>query len=141
MPKFKKKPVVIEAFQWIPDKGVMPKWLLKALEIGQDKVGGAWYGRRLTLKIYTLEGVMTAISGDWIIQGIDGELYPCKPDIFEKTYDKGGDLKPLTELTEAQWEVVKKAYEDVCTSEGVDAVQSMAQITRWLIEEGYDPYE
>jgi hypothetical protein len=39
------------------------------------------------MKIKTLEGVMTANIGDWIIQGVNGEIYPCKPDIFEKTYE------------------------------------------------------
>jgi hypothetical protein len=38
--------------------------------------------------IPTLEGTMAAIRGDWIIKGINGEFYPCKPDIFEKTYEK-----------------------------------------------------
>lgn len=51
------------------------------------------------------------------------------------------ELKSLEELSEAQWDVVKKAHEDVCGSEGIEAVNSMAQITRWLIEEGYNPYE
>lgn len=39
------------------------------------------------LLIHTLEGVMRADKGDWIIKGVNGELYPCKPDIFEKTYE------------------------------------------------------
>ena len=56
--KFKKKPLVVEAYQ-----------------------------TKKTLKIKTLEGVMTASPGDWIITGIRGEKYPCKPDIFKQTYD------------------------------------------------------
>lgn len=40
-----------------------------------------------TLEIRTLEGTMTASEGDWIIRGVKGELYPCKPDIFEATYE------------------------------------------------------
>jgi hypothetical protein len=39
------------------------------------------------MKIKTLEGIMTANAGDWIITGVNGERYPCKPDIFEKTYE------------------------------------------------------
>ena len=39
------------------------------------------------LLIHTLEGVMRADKGDWVIKGVNGELYPCKPDIFEKTYE------------------------------------------------------
>ena len=59
MPKFRKKPVVISAYQ-------------------TDK----------ELKIQTLEGEMTANVGDWIIIGVNGEVYPCKPDIFAKTYEQ-----------------------------------------------------
>lgn len=58
MAKYRKRPVVIEAHQ--------------AIE---------------TTKIETLEGVMTANPGDWIITGVNGERYPCKPDIFAKTYE------------------------------------------------------
>ncbi|WP_342480024.1 hypothetical protein NST07_20455 [Paenibacillus sp. FSL L8-0340] len=57
MRKFIKKPIVVEAYQ-------------------TDK----------EMKIETLEGVMTASPGDWIITGVNGEKYPCKPDIFKKTY-------------------------------------------------------
>lgn len=59
MTKFRKKPVVIEAYQ-----------------------------TDVELFIPTLEGIMKADIGDWIITGINGEKYPCKPDIFEKTYDE-----------------------------------------------------
>lgn len=59
MAKYRKKPVVIEAYQ-------------------TDK----------ELTINTLEGVMHASAGDYIITGVNGEMYPCKPDIFEKTYEK-----------------------------------------------------
>lgn len=48
----------------------------------------------VTLKIKTLEGIMTANRGDWIIRGVNGEYYPCKPDIFEKTYDYCADEEP-----------------------------------------------
>lgn len=80
MSKFKKKPVVIEAVQFDgTDKSV--EWLLPQLTSGQ-------IGRSSChLHIKTLEGVMTADIGDWIIQGVNGEFYPCKPDIFEKTYE------------------------------------------------------
>lgn len=60
MARFRKKPVIIEAEQW---QGPKPKF------------------------IETLEGVMRANPGDWIITGVNGEKYPCKPDIFEKTYE------------------------------------------------------
>lgn len=91
--KFRKKPVIIDAIQWngeneleiqkfvgeslkvdllrepmLTEKGIIPKWV--------------------ELKIITLEGVHTANIGDFIIKGVNGEFYPCKPDIFEKTYEK-----------------------------------------------------
>ena len=81
--KFIKKRVVIEAVHWNGIKvSETPKWILEALNSGVlvrfgDKV-----------QVRTLEGVMTASPGDYIIKGVDGELYPCKPDIFEKTYEK-----------------------------------------------------
>ncbi len=89
MSKFRKKPVVIEAFQWTGDINQQkdPEWINKAI---QD--GTAWFNdkgtKNCTLEIKTLEGNHTAKHGDYIIQGIQGELYPCKPDIFKKTYEK-----------------------------------------------------
>lgn len=81
--RFRKKPVVIEAVQ-IPffEKG-SPEWLWDTPNIIFKREGG----RIIEAIISTLEGVMTASSGDWIIQGVKGELYPCKPDIFSASYD------------------------------------------------------
>ena len=84
--KFRKKPVVIEAWQVpnsAPDKATAPTWLVSAVEA--EVVQPNFATRKLEIK--TLEGVMTAEVGDWIIQGVKGELYPCKPDIFAATYD------------------------------------------------------
>ena len=81
--KFIKKKVVIEAVHW---NGVevseTPKWILEAL----NNEVLVYFGDKI--RVRTLEGVMTASPGDYIIRGVDGELYPCKPDIFEKTYEK-----------------------------------------------------
>jgi hypothetical protein len=113
MPKFRKKPVVIEAVNWnghtlgltnapvdlsqAADPSVkleMPEWMpqclpglpTEALTRASVEVGQI---RRCEdfLYIGTLEGVMAAALGDWIIRGIKGEIYPCKPDIFAETYD------------------------------------------------------
>lgn len=74
--KFRKKPVVIEAWQFTVDNlPSIPEW------INQDGLAGE------SLFIDTLEGTMRADTGDWIIKGVNGEVYPCKPDIFEKTYE------------------------------------------------------
>lgn len=80
--KFRKKPVVIEAMQfngkWSGDGLVILDWMQR---------GGEWCADSAELKIHTLEGVMTASNGDWIIKGVAGEFYPCKPDIFAATYE------------------------------------------------------
>jgi len=80
--KYRKKPVVIEAF-WFAGGMVEPGW--PAEWIG-DNVEIAPDGE--TALIRTLEGTMTAKKGDFIIKGVNGEFYPCKPDIFAKTYEE-----------------------------------------------------
>lgn len=98
MTKFRKLPVVIDAVQitaadfngqtWdgSPFAEVAPEWLVDAVKGGLVAVHPgsedyAWFA------IKTLEGTMIAGPGDWIIQGIKGEIYPCKPDIFAATYE------------------------------------------------------
>ena len=86
MAKFRKKPVVVEAVQWdgLGFSADMPMWLQEARVDGRvfrDPPGS------YCLAIMTLEGKMSASEGDWIIRGVAGELYPCKPDIFEATYE------------------------------------------------------
>jgi len=86
--KYVKKPVVIEAFKYDGDmmdkdgKYYVPVWAEKA-----HKEGTLYYKDAGELYIKTLEGDYRASVGDYIIQGVKGELYPCKPDIFEMTYD------------------------------------------------------
>lgn len=84
---YRKKPVEIEAYQLDDDGGeqttAMPQWFVQEITDGRilpTNEGG--------LNIHTLEGVMNAQPGDFIIRGIKGEIYPCKPDIFFLTYDK-----------------------------------------------------
>jgi hypothetical protein len=80
MPKFRKKPVVIEAVRNGPD--LLPADLHAFL--------GSFDGARVdgrAILIRTLEGEMRADEGDWIIKGVKGEFYPCKPDIFDATYE------------------------------------------------------
>lgn len=82
--KYKKKPVVIEAWQVGSDEP-QPYWLEHALNtnLGDNDVQRLEDG----YMIVTLEGEMKADMGDYIIQGVQGELYPCKPHIFNATYD------------------------------------------------------
>ena len=79
--KFRKKPVVIEAMQFTDETKDMVYNFVRC-NCSADFENG-----KPVLKIQTLEGVMTARIGDWIIKGVNGEFYPCKPDIFEKTYE------------------------------------------------------
>lgn len=78
MPKYRKKPVVIEAVQWNGDN---------AVEIAQFMGVISLESNADSLFIDTLEGTMRASVGDWIIKGVSGEHYPCKPDIFDATYE------------------------------------------------------
>ncbi|RON17938.1 hypothetical protein BK660_21860 [Pseudomonas brassicacearum] len=86
--KFRKKPVVIEAMQfdgsWACAKSIID-WADSTKEF--ERTG--WRSKEIGGELYikTLEGVMTADAGDWIIRGIKGEIYPCKPDIFAATYE------------------------------------------------------
>ncbi len=76
--RFRKKPVEIEAVQWTGENRDEIKAFI------DEAAFGFAFGE---LSIHTLEGSMKASPGDWIIRGVQGEHYPCKPDIFEATYD------------------------------------------------------
>jgi len=92
MAKFRKKPVVIDAMQydgtyesseavfaWAYSFGA-PVPQMNTRPVNHDHI-----------EIHTLEGAMLAVAGDWIIRGVKGEFYPCKPDIFEATYEPVAD--------------------------------------------------
>lgn len=93
--KYRKKPVEVEAFQYDGDlKGsdgnyYVPDWAVKEFEDGIMRFG-SYTSDEIPCELFidTLEGTHHVSVGDYIIQGINGELYPCKPDIFEKTYEK-----------------------------------------------------
>lgn len=98
MAKYRKKPVVVEAFQMTAvrrrDNSEWPEWLNKAWNMNPGE--GALFidvddELRDRLCIGTLEGVYRVDWNDWIIQGVKGELYSCKPDIFEATYELAPD--------------------------------------------------
>ncbi len=89
MAKFRKKPVVIEAVQYT-GKSACHKELLRVF--GREFMEVTTSVPMLVVR--TLEGDMRANVGDWIIKGIKGEFYPCKPDIFEATYEPVKDDKP-----------------------------------------------
>lgn len=87
--KYRKKPIIIEAFQ-LNERGLVGEdWFWDAVsnniiithDFGKFHEAPAW------CEIKTLEGTMKAVTGDYILQGVNGEIYPCKAEIFEKTYE------------------------------------------------------
>lgn len=87
--KYKKKPVIIEALEWTGDN---LKDIIEFTGLHESALKWVWeeYEKVVFeegLKIFTLEGTMMANIGDYIIKGVNGEFYPCKPDIFHKTYE------------------------------------------------------
>ncbi len=112
MHKFKKKPVVVEAFQMTKERRwnnlEWPNWLHKAWN-KEPSEGALWIDdkcpNREKLVCGTLEGVHHITFGDYIIQGVKGEIYPCKPEIFEMTYAKENseeeDVKRKAKFEEA----------------------------------------
>lgn len=88
MAKFRKKPVVIEAVQYGgPWLETWPMWLKEAWLKDAGECGSLHRNENGELQIFTLEGIHRVSLDDWIIRGVQGELYPCKPDIFEATYE------------------------------------------------------
>jgi len=94
MAKFRKKPIVVEAICY---DGTRESAEECARFMGSTLQPRHWVGG--TLGVRTLEGFLVAYAGDWIIRGVKGEFYPCKPDIFEATYEPveeaSGERGPL----------------------------------------------
>jgi len=120
MPKFsRKKPIVIEAFQWSgkdPDKEFeyWPEWAWVNNNISFSFIEG-----KAELLINTLEGIMIAQPNDYIIKGIKGEIYPCKPDIFLESYLPTDCIikstqvyQPLPDIYKFQTEVIGNEFPD-----------------------------
>ena len=96
MARFRKKPIVIEAFQMHYRPGAnwdgvgkdeWPFWFREATFKDEQTDGWVYLHMNGLWVIWTLEGIMEISPGDYVIQGVKGELYPCKPDIFEATYE------------------------------------------------------
>ncbi|KRL98042.1 MAG: hypothetical protein ABF662_05790 [Liquorilactobacillus satsumensis] len=86
--KYQKKPVVIEAVQYDGTPESQLKIAIFMRSVSTDELRKNEREKDGELVIHTLEGDMKASIGDFIIKGVHGEFYPCKPDIFEETYDK-----------------------------------------------------
>ena len=120
MKKFRKKPVVIEAIQWTGEN------IVDVTEFMHSCSGFNINKFTKTVIIETLEGTMSASKDDYIIKGVQGEFYPCKPDIFEQTYETvSGDefitevniteLLKVAEASEKQYDQVVKQNRDLQT--------------------------
>ena len=91
MAKYRKRPIVIDAFKLGTE---WPDWWTDAVaknHVTTHEVAGQDNHSPDYALIRTMAGIVRANYGDWIIRGIDGEIYPCKPDIFEKTYEAAGE--------------------------------------------------
>lgn len=126
MAKYRKKPVVIEAIKL---DGLYPSKIKECVEFLEghtinlsnsyvdDKF---WEYCNISEKkggiiIHTLEGDMLAKDGDYIIRGVNGEFYPCKPDIFEKTYELAD--KEVIETAKAVVDAINKSQGYICMGE------------------------
>lgn len=130
MPQFRKRPVVIEAMHYSGSNGLtIQGWSNGAcipspvLEPSPENASGAY------LQILTLEGTMIASPGDWIIRGIRGEFYPCKPDIFDATYETALATAPpaADEVREAAERLRRLALQGV-----IDAPEALDEINALL---------
>ena len=141
MAKFRKKPVVIEAFR-LNERGLIAEdWFWDAVTrndiithcFGKHEPDPAW------CEIKTLEGTMIANAGDYIIQGVHGEIYPCKADIFQKTYTED---KPKTNADRiramSDEEMCNWLFQRDCTNiaafleYGGMGVMNAVQLLEWL---------
>ena len=91
MAKYRKKPVVIEAVQYPCEHRALRRCTCAEFNKGNPR-SGAGCSNCGRVYIQTLEGAMTVSPGDWIITGVQGEHYPCKPDIFAATYEPADEL-------------------------------------------------
>lgn len=94
--KYRKKPVIVDAFKWtgVIDQEEYPEWIVDALKMKKVFFAEVCVARiiqpndEIMLEIMTPKGRMYAYIGDYVIRGVKGEIYPCKPHIFEATYEK-----------------------------------------------------
>lgn len=142
MAKFRKKPVVIEAFR-LNERGLIGEDCFWDAVTRNDIIThcfGKHYPDPAWCEIKTLEGTMIANAGDYIIQGVNGEIYPCKADIFQKTYteDKpktnADRIRSMTddELNELFHEIYNAGAEDAVAYEWGQRTNNFEWTTEWL---------
>lgn len=111
MPKFTKKPVTIEAMQFdgtVESADAIREWATMPDGMSAECARDSHKGACTYLGIRTLEGTMRANSGDWIIKGVKGEFYPCKPDIFAATYEDAA----IALMRGQSWQPIETAPKD-----------------------------
>ncbi len=110
--KYTKKPITVEAWQFT-EEVALNYWNNRELPpFGCSSIEGEFNGNKISYAYFyieTLEGTMKANLGDWIIKGINGEFYPCKPDIFEKTYEKVGQSVSSMKMLD-DWLIYKQNF-------------------------------
>jgi len=101
--KYRKKPVVIEAIKWT---GKNTLDCIRFISKGEEVDEGALLEsiKEEGFLILTLEGTMEAYEGDYIIKGVNGEFYPCKPDIFAKTYEEADSEEDMVTISKDEHE-------------------------------------
>lgn len=92
--KYRKKPVVIEAVQFRPASSTQVGLIKYWMETGEYRESGIHTSDITTFEIETLEGPMRVSPNDYVIKGVQGEFYPCKPDIFKQTYEPVEEMSP-----------------------------------------------
>lgn len=137
MAKYRKKPIVIEA--WVFD-GLLDSSKTLPQEI-KDAGNSIRLAQDGTLRIATLEGDMFANVGDFIIKGIKGEIYPCKPDIFEATYElaeESIETQPISQKGTCSYCEKEGKWQDPMTQTNVHAGKSGSI---YLCDGCFDKYE
>jgi hypothetical protein len=89
--KFRKRPIVIDAIQYVPPLNCFDVWKFLGWEWPEDHQPDC--DNATPCYIHTLEGLMEASPGDWIVKGVEGEFYPVKPDVFAATYESAEPLR------------------------------------------------
>jgi hypothetical protein len=125
--RYIKKPVVIDAWQWNGgplDVNGVPDWLRRAVLQDQAVMlscdSSAFGDRRHVVRIQTLEGVMHANIGDWIVRGIKGEFYPVRDDIFQETYRPADPVNDDDDSTSTPIQRAKRAVCDLLLDDSID---------------------
>lgn len=124
---FKKNPVEIEALRFEAGNGLAVAEWCGGVYLEVDDVSEPM-GVKRSVQIPTLEGTMTASVGDWVIRGVKGEFYPCKPDVFEQTYQEVGE-NPIHTYERITYRIEARQL--------TGTLAEFMAVCEWLVEKGY----